>query len=60
MSESDLLSNEQIDGLDGLENGQDGDSIMQCDGIKRDFNEANDDPVSFFFYKLIVPVSLFN
>ncbi|XP_058791482.1 polyadenylate-binding protein 2 isoform X2 [Phymastichus coffea] len=45
MSESDLLSNEQIDGLDGLENGQDSDSIMQCDGIKRDFNEANiDDP----------------
>jgi hypothetical protein len=49
MSESDLLSNEQIDGLDGLENGQDGDSIMQCDGVKRDFNETNiDDPVSCF------------
>ena len=47
MSESDLLSQEQIDGLDGLENGQDGDSIMQCDGVKRDFSEANiDDPVS--------------
>ncbi|XP_031788383.1 polyadenylate-binding protein 2 isoform X5 [Nasonia vitripennis] len=45
MSESDLLSNEQIDGLDGLENGQDGDSIMQCDGVKRDLNDANvDDP----------------
>lgn len=60
MSESDLLSNEQIDGLDGLENGQDGDTIMQCDGVKRDFNEANiDDPVRYLkiniFLKLYSP-----
>lgn len=47
MSESDLLAADQIDGLDGLENGQDGDSIMQSDDVKREFNEANiDDPVS--------------
>lgn len=50
MSESDLLRDEQIDGLDGLENGQDSDTIMQCDSVKRDFNEANiDDPVCIFF-----------
>lgn len=47
MSESDLLATDQIDGLDGLENGQDGDSMMQTDGAKREFNESNiDDPVS--------------
>lgn len=47
MSESDLLASDHIDGLDGLENGQDGDTIMQCDGVKRDLGEANvDDPVS--------------
>lgn len=47
MSESDLLASDHIDGLDGLENGQDGDAIMQCDGVKRELNEANiDDPVS--------------
>lgn len=47
MSESDLLASDHIDGLDGLENGQDGDAIMQCDGVKREINEANvDDPVS--------------
>lgn len=55
MSESDLLASDQIDGLDGLENGQDGDSIMQSDGVKREFNESNiDDPVSssyMYFYK---------
>lgn len=56
MSESDLLSHEQIDGLDGLENGQDGDALMHNDNIRRDFTEANiDDPVSsnnyFFFVK---------
>lgn len=46
MSESDILSSEQIDGLDGFENGQDGDAIMQ-DGVKREFGEQNiDDPVS--------------
>ncbi|XP_015121746.1 polyadenylate-binding protein 2-B isoform X1 [Diachasma alloeum] len=45
MSESDLLASDQIDGLDGLENGQDGDSIMQSDCVKREFNESNiDDP----------------
>ncbi|KYQ49698.1 Splicing factor U2AF 50 kDa subunit [Trachymyrmex zeteki] len=45
MSESDLLAGDHIDGLDGLENGQDGDTIMQCDGVKRDLGEANvDDP----------------
>ncbi|XP_043464942.1 polyadenylate-binding protein 2-B-like [Leptopilina heterotoma] len=45
MSESDLLSHEQIDGLDGLENGQDGDALMHNDNIRRDFTEANiDDP----------------
>ncbi|XP_053972039.1 polyadenylate-binding protein 2-B-like [Hylaeus anthracinus] len=45
MSESDLLATDHIDGLDGLENGQDGDAIMQCDGVKRELNEANiDDP----------------
>ncbi|XP_015591516.1 polyadenylate-binding protein 2-B isoform X1 [Cephus cinctus] len=45
MSESDLLATDQIDGLDGLENGQDGDSVMQCDSVKREFSEANiDDP----------------
>ncbi|KAG7188106.1 hypothetical protein KM043_015955 [Ampulex compressa] len=45
MSESDLLTNDHIDGLDGLENGQDGDAIMQCDGVKRELSEANiDDP----------------
>lgn len=50
MSESDLLAADHIDGLDGLENGQDGDAIMQCDGVKRELNEANiDDPVAFFF-----------
>ena len=49
MSESDLLSREQIDSFDGLENGQDSDSMMQCDGIKRDYSESNiDDPVSIF------------
>lgn len=49
MSESDLLASDHIDGLDGLENGQDGDTIMQCDGAKRDLGEANvDDPVSYF------------
>lgn len=47
MSESDLLSNEQLDGLDGLENGQDGDALMHNDCVRRDFTEANiDDPVS--------------
>lgn len=47
MSESDLLASDHIDGLDGLENGQDGDAIMQCDGVKREIGEANvDDPVS--------------
>lgn len=47
MSESDLLASDHIDGLDGLENGQDGDAIMQCDGVKRELGEANiDDPVS--------------
>ena len=47
MSESDLLSSEQIDGIDGLENGQDGDALMHNDGVRRDFTEANiDDPVS--------------
>lgn len=47
MSESDLLASDHIDGLDGLENGQDGDAIMQCDGVKRELSEANiDDPVS--------------
>lgn len=51
MSESDLLSSEQIDVLDGLENGQEVDTIMQCDSVKRDFNEANiDDPVSKLFF----------
>lgn len=63
MSESDLLSSEQIDGLDGLENGQEGDSIMQCDGVKRDFNEANiDDPVSglILLYYFHVPVDFFS
>ncbi|XP_031826033.1 poly(A) binding protein nuclear 1 isoform X1 [Nomia melanderi] len=50
MSESDLLAADHIDGLDGLENGQDGDAIIQCDGVKRELNEANiDDPVSDFF-----------
>lgn len=45
MSESDLLAGDNIDGLDGLENGQDGDTVMQCDGVKRDLGEANvDDP----------------
>ncbi|KOX81159.1 Polyadenylate-binding protein 2 [Melipona quadrifasciata] len=45
MSESDLLAADHIDGLDGLENGQDGDAIMQCDSVKRELNEANiDDP----------------
>ncbi|KYM94359.1 Polyadenylate-binding protein 2 [Cyphomyrmex costatus] len=45
MSESDLLAGDHIDGLDGLENGQDGDTIMQCDGVKRELGEANvDDP----------------
>lgn len=49
MSESDLLATDHIDGLDGLENGQDGDAIMQCDGVKRELNEANiDDPVFCF------------
>lgn len=49
MSDSDLLRDEQIDGLDGLENGQDSDTIMQCENIKQNFNEANiDDPVSIF------------
>lgn len=49
MSESDLLAADHIDGLDGLENGQDGDAIMQCDGVKRELNEANiDDPVACF------------
>lgn len=49
MSESDLLAADHIDGLDGLENGQDGDAIMQCDGVKRELNEANiDDPVFCF------------
>lgn len=43
MSESDLLSHEQIDGLDGLENGQDGDALMHNDNIRRDFTEANID-----------------
>lgn len=47
MSESDLLAGDHIDGLDGLENGQDGDTIMQCDGVKRDLGEPNvDDPVT--------------
>lgn len=47
MSESDLLAADHIDGLDGLENGQDGDAIMQCDNVKRELNEANiDDPVA--------------
>lgn len=47
MSESDLLAGDHIDGLDGLENGQDGDTIMQCDGVKRELGEANvDDPVT--------------
>lgn len=51
MSESDLLREEQIDGFDGLENGQDSDIIMQCDNVKRDFNEANiDDLVSIVFF----------
>lgn len=50
MSESDLLATDHIDGLDGLENGQDGDAIMQCDGVKRELNEANiDDPVLCLF-----------
>lgn len=55
MSESDLLANDHIDGLDGLENGQDGDTIMQCDGVKRELGEANvDDPVSgYHFYILL-------
>jgi len=47
MSETDLLAGDHIDGLDGLENGQDGDAIMQCDGVKRELGEVNvDDPVS--------------
>lgn len=51
MSESDLLATDHIDGLDGLENGQDGDAIMQCDGVKRELNEANiDDPVLVLLY----------
>jgi len=55
MSESDLLAGDHIDGLDGLENGQDGDTIMQCDGVKRDLGEANvDDPVTVvIFYSSI-------
>ncbi|KAL7288754.1 polyadenylate-binding protein 2 [Trichogramma pretiosum] len=43
MSESDLLANDQIDGLDGLENGQEVES-MNCDPVKRSFGESNDDP----------------
>lgn len=55
MSESDLLAADQIDGLDGLENGQDGDSIMQSDDVKREFNEANiDDPVSQYSLRFII------
>jgi len=51
MSESDLLAGDHIDGLDGLENGQDGDTIMQCDGVKRELGEANvDDPVTIIFF----------
>lgn len=51
MSESDLLASDHIDGLDGLENGQDGDAIMQCDGVKRELSEANvDDPVSNYHF----------
>ena len=47
MSESDILSNEQLDSLEGLENGQDGDALMNNDGVRRDFTETNvDDPVS--------------
>lgn len=50
MLESDLLATDHIDGLDGLENGQDGDAIMQGDGVKRELNEANiDDPVFYSF-----------
>lgn len=51
MSESDLLAGDHIDGLDGLENGQDGDTIMQCDGVKRELGEANvDDPVNICYF----------
>lgn len=47
MSESEL-PREDIDNLDNLENSKEGNSMMQCDSVKRDFNEANiDDPVSF-------------
>lgn len=56
MSESDLLATDHIDGLDGLENGQDGDAIMQCDGVKREINEANvDDPVSHGHFLIAFP-----
>lgn len=61
MSESDILASDHIDCLDGLENGQDGDAIMQCDGVKRELNEPNaDDPVSkchsfnIFSYKIMM------
>lgn len=48
MSETDILAGDHMDGLDGLENGQDGDAIMLGDGLKRELNETNiDDPVSF-------------
>lgn len=51
MSESDLLAGDHIDGLDGLENGQDGDTVMQCDGVKRELGEANvDDPVTTCYF----------
>lgn len=54
MSESDLLATDHIDGLDGLENGQDGDAIMQCDSVKREINEANvDDPVSCYYFLIL-------
>lgn len=56
MSESDLLASDHIDGLDGLENGQDGDAIMQCDGVKREINETNvDDPVSHYHFLIPFP-----
>lgn len=54
MSETDLLAGDQIDGLDGLENGQDGDTLMRGDGDHNN-SEANvDDPVSVAIQLLFI------
>ncbi|XP_015518437.1 polyadenylate-binding protein 2-B isoform X1 [Neodiprion pinetum] len=44
MSETDLLASDQIDGLDGLENGQDGDTLMRGDGDHNNSETNVDDP----------------